>query len=646
VWEQDNGGVRKLIFSAAIVISSFALVATGVQTSFADVPSAAAPLKVSLDSKTATVTVPATSQATTWTITLADPTLATVSGTTLTLLKAGSTEMTFTPAATGPYYGHPRQSLLRITPGTPIVSPWAPLITNITAGKFIVPQPVSTSNGTWAYSLSGTSGIATLSGATVTLLDGGVVTINATQFATNNWLATSTTTTLTINAITPTIGSFTNTTVAKDAISSFSLVPPISNSPGIWTFSIADQSVASISGSTVTPVNVGSTTITAKQAPASGFSSAKATMTLTVTGATASVGSFGPITYAYGSIPNNIIPLTNPTSNSPGLWSYSIADPTVATVSGSTLRVLKPGISTITATQLAENNYNASTPQTVALTVTTVPTYTALPNKTQVFGDPNITITPPTSLSTGAWTLTSSNPAVVAITGTTLSIVGAGTATITLNQAANSYWLAGSTSFTVSVAGLVPTIGTLTPVSIAAGETIATIISPTSNSTGTWLYTSSDPTIVKVVNNSLVGVKVGSTTLSAVQQPAGKYGQSNTVQATVIVTPALIPTPTPVATPTVTPTPTPVVTPVKTPVVKPKVTPKAKPKAKKTAVVPVVKASLAGRTLTVTAKGGKVTVMINGAAAKVGKNKMPVGNDLVIIEFGSKVIYSKVFSVK
>ena len=55
---------------------------------------------------------------------------------------------------------------------------------------------------------------------------------------------------------------------------------------------------------------------------------------------------------------------------------------------------------------------------------------------------------------------------------------------------------------------------------------------------------------------------------------------------------------------------------------------------------------LAGRTLTVTAKGGKVTVMINGAAAKVGKNKMPVGNDLVIIEFGSKVIYSKVFSVK
>jgi hypothetical protein len=91
---------------------------------------------------------------------------------------------------------------------------------------------------------------------------------------------------------------------------------------------------------------------------------------------------------------------------------------------------------------------------------------------------------------------------------------------------------------------------------------------------------------------------------------------------------------------------TPKVTPTPSPVVTPKVTPKAKHKAKKTAVVPVVKASLAGRTLTVTAKGGKVTVMINGAAAKVGKNKMPVGNDLVIIEFGSKVIYSKVFSVK
>ena len=38
--------------------------------------------------------------------------------------------------------------------------------------------------------------------------------------------------------------------------------------------------------------------------------------------------------------------------------------------------------------------------------------------------------------------------------------------------------------------------------------------------------------------------------------------------------------------------------------------------------------------------------MINGAIAKVGANPLATGNDLVIIEFDSKVIYSRVFAIK
>jgi hypothetical protein len=719
--------VKSFLSKSAILISAIAMVATGSSSSYADAPSAAKAVYVSLDAKTVTVTVPLTSKPTTWTISLADPTLATISGTTLKLLKAGSTEMTFTPAANGPYAGHDRQALLRITPGTPVLGPWASLSTNLVNGTFTLTPPQSSSDGAWFYTITNGPELATVSGKIVKLLDGGVVSVTATQMATSSWLQATATTTLTINAITPTIGSFTNATIAKDAISSFALVPPSSNSPGAWSFSISDPTVASVSGTTVTPRTIGSTTVIAKQQPAGGYASAKATMTLTITGAITTIGIFAPVTAVLGSTAGNTLTLVNPSSNSPGQWTYKIADPTIATVSGNTVMLLKAGITTITATQLPINNYNASTPQTVALTVTAMPTYTPLANKTQVVGDPSIKITPPVSASSGAWTVTSSDPAIVSVAGEVLTVLGAGTATITLTQAASGYWLAGSTTFTVTVVGLIPTLGPFNPITLGVEQAPITISNPTSNSSGAWSYSSSDPTIVKVVGNTLVGLKVGAAMISAVQAPAGKYGQSNTIQslATVVVsptptatpkvsptptvsatpkvsptptvsaTPKVSPTPTVSATPKISPTPTPTPTPKvsltpkvsptptvsatpkisptpkvsltpkvsPTPTATPKVSPTPTPKVSLTpkvsptptatsssltteAVVPLVKAKLAGRNLAITVTGGKVVVTINGAPARIGANTMPIGNDLVIAEFNGKVIYSKIFTVK
>jgi hypothetical protein len=84
----------------------------------------------------------------------------------------------------------------------------------------------------------------------------------------------------------------------------------------------------------------------------------------------------------------------------------------------------------------------------------------------------------------------------------------------------------------------------------------------------------------------------------------------------------------------------------------PKASPKPTPKVKTAlptpteAVVPLVKATLVGRKLTITVTGGRIVATINGAPAKIGVNTMPVGNDLVIAEFDGKVIYSKIFAVK
>lgn len=633
--------MKRIIFSAAIVISSYGLLATQAPATFATTTrlGTVTSTHVGLDQKTVTLTPPSSNSPGKWVITIEDPTIASVTGLTLTLLRAGSTQITYTQLAAGVFTSNSRQAVLVVDPGTPILGSWAPVTAALTAGSYTITPPTSSSTGTWNYSISNAlvagHQIATISGSKITLLDAGTLTINATQYATSSWKSITATTTLAITAIAPVVGTFTNITIAKDSVSSLSLTPPTSTSSGAWSFTSSDSSIAIASGTTLTPVAVGTATITAYQAPAGGYSSARATMVLTVTAAAPVVGGFTPITYTLGSSAGNQLALTAPESNSPGAWSYSVADPTIATVSASTLTILKAGNTTITATQQASGNYGVSLPQTFALSVNAVATYSALPNLSQVAGDPARTITPPTSLSTGAWTMSSSDPTIAAVNGLTLSFGNAGKATVTLSQAAAGSYLAGTTTFTVSVAGLVPTIGTLAPVTIEVGAKLATIPNPTSNSAGVWSYATADPSIATVVEGKIVGIKVGTTMIYATQSPSGKYGQSNTAQAVLTVTAATKPAPTP----TKTPTPTPAPTPTKTPTATKSPTPKP-------AVVPLVTVKSSGKKIIITAKGGKVIATINGAPAKVGSNTARAGDNLVIVEFDNQVIYSRVITIK
>jgi len=731
--------MKRVIFSVAIIISSFGLIATSVPSYATSTRlGTVSTTEVSLDQKTVTLITPTSNSPGKWLITIEDPTIASVNGLSLTLLKAGSTQITYTQLASGVFNEDSRMAVLRVDPGTPVLGAWAPLTATLISGIFTLTPPSSSSNGGWAYSLSNNAVagrlIASASGPKVTLLDGGTVTINATQYATSSWKQATASTTLTITALTPIIGTFTNVIIAKDSVASFTLIAPTSTNVGPWTFTSSNSSVATITGTTVSPIAVGATTITAYQAPANGYRSATTSMTLSITAAPPTVGTFGSITYTYGSVANNILTLTPPASNSDGMWNFSVADTSIATVTGNLLVILKSGSTTITASQQPSGSYGTSAPQTVSLVVDEIPIYSSLPNISQVVGDPTRTITPPNSLSSGDWTMTSSDPAIVLATGLILTFGNAGTATITLSQAVSGIYLAGSTTFVVTVAGLVPTIGTLTPAVIGVGDKVGSIPNPTSNSSGIWSYTTADPTIASVINGKIVGIKVGTTTISATQQPSGKYGQSNTVQAVLTVLPnptlgafanisitlgntavsipnptsnsagawsystsdtslisitdtkitplkvgkalvtalqaatstysgasftfdvsvlavKVIPTPKPTPKPTAKPKPKPTIKPKPKPTKKPTPKPTKKPTpkpTKKTApgVAPVVIVSSKGRVITIAVKGGKVVAMINGAPAKVGANTVHAGNDLVIIEFDSKVIYSRVFTIK
>jgi hypothetical protein len=121
--------------------------------------------------------------------------------------------------------------------------------------------------------------------------------------------------------------------------------------------------------------------------------------------------------------------------------TYTISDASLATVStyGTvTLTGTAVGTSTITATQPETRNY-ASKSVTASLVVSAIaPTIGALTAPAKNFGDAAFDLTVPSSNSNGAFSYTSSDPGVATVgSGGTVTIIGAGTTTITATQDAS-----------------------------------------------------------------------------------------------------------------------------------------------------------------------------------------------------------------
>jgi len=133
------------------------------------------------------------------------------------------------------------------------------------------------------------------------------------------------------------------------------------------------------------------------------------------------------------------------TANSGLTVSYTSSDPLVATVVGDTVNIVGAGTTTITASQAGNTNFNAATSVQQTLTVNKANqtiTFGALPLKsnTDVAFSPGATATSGLSVN-----YTSSDPNVAIATGNTVTIVGAGTTTITASQSGNDNYNAAST---------------------------------------------------------------------------------------------------------------------------------------------------------------------------------------------------------
>ena len=616
------------LFLIAILFASVLVgLISGAQASTLNsISSRPAPTVTTIDRGTITLTPPVSKSSAAWSVEITDTRIATANGLTLTLKSVGTTVIRYVQAANSQYNAVSDFSRLTVNRGTPTLGAFADRTVNLSQNTITLTPPTSNSDGLWSYE-SLNPEIAGVSGSLVTLRDGGTVQIRATQAPTGRWLSSTRTMTLTINAPAPTLGTFSDITLAIDSVSRVQLTTPSSNSRGTWTLTSSDPSVVGIDGQTLIALKAGTATITARQAPAGGFRSTSTSMKVTIAAVApnTSIGGFTDFATDLNIGSTKSVTFTSPTSNSPAAWSFTTSDPTIATVNGLILTALKPGVITLSATKPASGNFAAVGPISIKVTIRGNQQLVKPASITKLVGDPAVKIAYPASLSAGTWSATSSAPTIVAINNGNLTFEGAGRATITLAQSATETYTASSVTFDVTVIGTTPTLGTFQPLTVNVGQKLTTPVTPQSQSAGRWIFTSSDPAIASVVDNVIIGVKVGTATISAYQEPAGRYGQSQTVQTAITVNAAAA-----VTAPT-TPKPTPTPTPTVTSTTEPKAT-----------------AFSRNRIITVgvtNASGKKVVVKINGGAARVGENTVRPGNRVVTVEVDGKLILNQIFLI-
>jgi len=145
----------------------------------------------------------------------------------------------------------------------------------------------------------------------------------------------------------------------------------------------------------------------------------------------------------------------------------------------------------------------------------------SIPTKT--FGDASFNILDPSSNSTGAFTYTSSNTAVADVLRNTVTIVGAGTSTITASQATTTTYSSGSVTTTLTVNKITTSITGFSIPTKTFGDASFNITNPTSNSTGAFTYTSSRDEVATISGKTITIVGSGTSTITATQVASGSY---------------------------------------------------------------------------------------------------------------------------
>ena len=488
------------------------------------------------------------------TYTSSNPSVATVStyDGTVNILSGGSTVITARQGETRSYTS-------RDVSGTFVIS----TLSNFTVPSnkvygdisFDLTDPTTIYTGEPFIFTSSDTTVATIGGAggrTVTILKAGSTTITAKQAATGVHselsitavlVVAKKTTVITLSAITKNYG---------DA--SFNLSPSSNNTDAgsnVFTItsrntdiiSIFDVSYASIRG-------VGSVLIDVNQSETTNFTSASATVMITVNKGTPVLSAFSvSTTKTYSSTPFSA--LAYPTSVSNGAIVYSSSDSTVATIDSSgIITLLKAGYVNFTATQASTVYYNSNTKTSNTMTVNrqalalvrSSPTSSTI-NKT--FGNSYFNVVATNESNGGTITYETNNSSVAGIVGSAtagvISVVSAGTATITARRGQTDQYTSDPISWTVEVERTTTTLSGLSDLSYNV-TTAPFTVTASSASNGAVTYALQDPSSSVLTIHPTSGLvtlrSAGSAVIMASQAQGSNHLAPASITATITVSSA------------------------------------------------------------------------------------------------------------
>ena len=482
-------------------------------------------------------TLGATAPGGTVTYVSSDPTIASVSGNTVTIHTYGTVTITASQYGNSTYsYAQDVSQILTINRADQTI-PFGPLASK-TYGDAPFDLPATASSGLTVSYISSNPLVATIVSNHVTIVGAGTTTITASQPGNASYNpAPNVQQTLVVNQASQTISFLAPGTTTFGSGPVTLIASATSGLP--VTFTSSDPSVATISGNIVTVLHVGSgsVNITPSQAGNSNYLPVTGSpLTLFINKADQTI-SFGPPTdvKTFGDPPYTLS--GSATSGLP--LTYAPSDPTIISISGNIVTILKAGVVTITATQPGNGDYNAATSgsdtfinQTLTINQGSQ-TITFNPLSPANLGDPPITLTA-TASSGLSVSYTSSNTSVATVSGNILTILGAGTSTITASQAGDGNYTAATPvqQLLTVKQGQTITFGPLADKSV--GDSPFTLTA-TASSGLTVTYTSSNTAVATVSGNTVTIVGAGSTNITASQAGDAIYNPAPPVVQPLVV---------------------------------------------------------------------------------------------------------------
>ncbi len=372
----------------------------------------------------------------------------TVSGTTVTLLEAGTCTIQATQPGNADYAAAaPVNRSFSVTKVTQTITFAA--LSNEPYGTAPFTVSASASSGLPVSFASTTTPVCTVSGSTVTLVEAGTCTIQATQTGNADYdAATPVNRSFSVTKLTQTI---TFAALSNEPYGTAPFTVSASASSGLpVSLASTTTSVCTVSGSTVTLLEAGACTIKATQAGNADYDAAAAvSRSFSVTKLTQTI-TFAPLPgQPYGTAPFTV----SATATSGLPVSFASTTTPVCTVSGSTVTLVEAGTCTIKATQAGNVDYDAAAAVSRSFSVTKLSqTITFAPLSNQTLGTPPFTVS--ASASSGLpVSFASTTTTVCTVSGSTVTLVKAGTCTIKASQPGNvDYNAAATVSQSFSVA--------------------------------------------------------------------------------------------------------------------------------------------------------------------------------------------------